>query len=264
MSDVTDTIKSVTKEGEGFINYITTFNNDHKNEIMNIIQYSVLAIIPVMLILKSVKSLVPEDDESKGCLEISMECVLQIIFIMVSIWLTNRLIRYVPTYSKVEYSKFVPENFIIPLLIILATMQSKLGFKLNILMDRAIDLWHGKSSDTAVKNSPSTINSNNVNPMNIKTTHQDPNYILPTTESYANPNRRDSNGQIIEQNNGHGNNNLLGSTQTGVFPHKSCGIGGDIGSVGASEGVHATTIEHALDEPIAANMGIGSPFGSSF
>ena len=259
MSDVSDTIKTATKEKEGFISYITTFNDEHKSEIMNIIQYSILAIIPVMIILKSVKSLVPEDDESKGCLEISMECILQIIFIMVSIWLTNRLIRYVPTYSKVEYGKFTPENFIIPLLIILATMQSKLGFKLNILMDRAMDLWHGRKDESVPKNNTANGNStngSNMVGMNMKTSPQNVNYIIPPTEGYANPTNV----------NNPDNQNLLGSNQTGVFPHKSCDIGGDVGNTGVSGGLvtNAPTELALQDEPMPANMGFGGAFGSTF
>ena len=157
MGDVTETIKSIPKETTGFFKYITTFEDEQKCELMNMIQYSVLAIIPVILILRSVKALVPDEDESKGCTELSVECMLQIIFIMVMIWVTNRLIRYVPTYSQCEYGKFSPVNFIIPFLIILTTMQSKLGFKLNIMVDRAIEQWNGRSEQKAVsKETPNT------------------------------------------------------------------------------------------------------------
>jgi hypothetical protein len=158
MSEITETIKSIPKETTGFFKYITTFEDEQKCELMNMIQYSVLAIIPVILILRSVKALVPDEDESKGCTELSLECMLQIIFIMVMIWVTNRLIRYVPTYSQCEYGKFSPVNFIIPFLIILTTMQSKLGFKLNIMVDRAIEQWNGRSEQKAV--SKEALNTN--------------------------------------------------------------------------------------------------------
>ena len=146
MSEIEKDIKVGEKNVSGFVKYILTFDKEQKTDLMNMIQYSVLAIIPIMLILRSVQALVPEDDESKGSLEITAECVLQIIFVMVSIWLTDRIIRYVPTYSKAEYGKFYPVNFIVPFLIILITMQSKLGFKLNILIDRVMEKWHGKSN----------------------------------------------------------------------------------------------------------------------
>ena len=37
---------------------------------MNMVQYSVLALVPVVLLLKGIKNFVPEDDDSKGSLEI--------------------------------------------------------------------------------------------------------------------------------------------------------------------------------------------------
>lgn len=167
MSEVSEAIRSSEKDTVGFFKYISTFDDEQKSEILNMIQYSVLAIIPIMIILRCVKSLVPEEDESKGSLEIAAESILQIIFIMVSIWLTNRIIRYVPTYSKTEYGKFSPVNFIIPFLIILTTMQSKLGFKLNMLMERGLDAWHGKTKDSendkSKQNENSQGNGQNVN-----------------------------------------------------------------------------------------------------
>jgi hypothetical protein len=147
MSDISETIKTVPKEENGFFKYITTFDDEQKCELMNIIQYSILAIIPVILILRSVKALVPDEDESKGSLELSMECILQIIYIMVMLWVANRIIRYIPTYSQCDYEPSSHVNFILPFLLILATMQSKLGFKLNIMADRILDMWHGKTSE---------------------------------------------------------------------------------------------------------------------
>ena len=160
MSDISETVKNISKDGSGFFKYITTFKEEQKCELMNMIQYSVLAIIPVILILRSIKSLVPEEDESKGCLELSTECALQIIYIMVMIWITNRIIRYVPTYSGCDYLEFSPVNFILPFLIILTTMQSKLGFKLNIIADRGINMWNGKNKDNLVMAQPPQQNPN--------------------------------------------------------------------------------------------------------
>lgn len=155
MSEIEKELDRGVKDTTGFINYILTFDKEQKNELMNMIQYSVLAVIPIMILLRGVKAIVPDEDESKGSLEISAECILQIIFMMVSIWLTDRIIRYVPTYSKAEYGKFYPVNFIIPFLIILITMQSKLGFKLNILVERVIHKWNGTSETETVKGATS-------------------------------------------------------------------------------------------------------------
>ena len=68
-----------SKEPMSFINYLLTLDEDNKIDLLNIIQYTVLAIIPIILILKAVKHFVPEEDESKGNLEIlphSLLCFL--------------------------------------------------------------------------------------------------------------------------------------------------------------------------------------------
>lgn len=137
------------KSGEpmNFLKYVFDFDEENKAQIMNLFQYTVLAIIPVILTLKAIKYIIPEEDESKGSLEILGECVGQLLLILSAIWISNRMIRYIPTYSKYEYSDYDPISFILPFLIILSTMQTKFGAKLNILFERAMELWRGKNPE---------------------------------------------------------------------------------------------------------------------
>jgi hypothetical protein len=100
-----------------FINYVFNFDEENKNKIMNMIQYTLLAIIPVLIILKSTRYIFPEEDDTKGHFEILAESIGQIVLIILSIWFTNRIIHFIPTYSGMEYSSFNELNFIIPFLI---------------------------------------------------------------------------------------------------------------------------------------------------
>ena len=134
-----------SKEPMSFINYVLTLDEDNKIDLLNIIQYTVLAIIPIILILKAVKHFVPEEDESKGNLEILLESVGQIIFMLMGLWFTDRIIRYFGTYSGKEYQAFNSITFILPFLLILSTMQTKLGSKINILIERTMDLINGNN-----------------------------------------------------------------------------------------------------------------------
>jgi hypothetical protein len=155
---VSSTVKNVKGDSSGFFKYVFNFDEENKCDIMNLVQYTLLAIIPVLVLLKIVKQIIPEEDDSKGSLEILVECVGQIIFILGFMWIINKTIRFIPTYSNCEYEKFLPTNFIIPFLIILITMQTKLGAKFNILIERVTDYWNGTSSNYSKSNS----NSNNV------------------------------------------------------------------------------------------------------
>tara|TARA_Y100000768_G_scaffold388232_1_gene382917 strand:+ start:1516 stop:2211 length:696 start_codon:yes stop_codon:yes gene_type:complete len=152
MDKLTETVKDTPKESISFINHVFNFDDDNKNEIFNMLQYGILSIIPILIILKAVKILIPEEDESKGSLEILLETSGQLILLLGLIWLSDRTIRYIPTYSGSDYHKFYPCNYLLPFILILATMQTKFGSKLNILMDRALELWNGKPKEEAPKN----------------------------------------------------------------------------------------------------------------
>jgi hypothetical protein len=105
----------------------------------------------------------PEVDEAKGSLEIFIEIFISINVLLLTIWFVNKIIRYIPTRSKTSYHTFNETNFILPFLIILFTIDTKLGNKINILIDRMFDLYNGKTN----------LNNNNKNVKNqqdVKTT----------------------------------------------------------------------------------------------
>ena len=111
----------------GFFSYVFNFDDNNKNLLLNLFQYAFLAIPLVIIILKCVNYYTPEEDDTKGTLEIIAEILCSISIILLAIWFINKIIRYVPTYSKMQYPIFNEINFIIPLFIVLFTMQTKLG-----------------------------------------------------------------------------------------------------------------------------------------
>jgi hypothetical protein len=147
MDKISESVKSMEHGGAGFFNYVFNFDTENKHRIMNMLQYTLLAIIPVLLILRAIKHIIPDDDESKGSFEILAESLGQLILIMLAIWFVNKVIYYIPTYSGEEYLKYNEISFIIPFVLILATMQTKLGAKFNILIDRVSALIFGKKED---------------------------------------------------------------------------------------------------------------------
>ena len=129
-----------------FFNHVFNFDSDNKANMLNLVQYIFIGIIPIVLTLKAIKAYIPEEDDAKGTLEISLEVAIQLFSIFFSIWFIDKIIRYIPTYSGVAYHKFNEVNFVLPLLIILVTMQTKLGAKINILADRVMDIWNGNQN----------------------------------------------------------------------------------------------------------------------
>lgn len=145
MEKVNEVIKENNKHDSNFFSYVFNFDEDNKAGMLNMMQYTLLAILPVVILLKLVKHYIPEDDESKPSLEVLVEVILQLVILFLSIWFIDKMIRFVPTYSGVCYFKFNETNFIIPILLVLITMQTKLGAKINLLIDRINDLWSGNT-----------------------------------------------------------------------------------------------------------------------
>lgn len=139
-------MENVENDSDGFFKYVFDLNEANKASIMNMLQYTVLAFIPVILVLKVTKSYVPEANEEKGSLELLAESLFQVVFILLSFWFINRVITYIPTYSKKPYREFNETTFIIGFIFILLTIQTKLGEKISILSDRVIEIWTGDSS----------------------------------------------------------------------------------------------------------------------
>lgn len=148
MDSSTGVVKSINGDKNSFINVVFSFNDESKAEMLNMVQYTLLALIPSVLILKAVKHVSPEEDDSKGSLEISIEILLQMAFMILAIYFTNKAIKYVPTYSGINYvigGDFT--LFLLPFVILLFAMQTKVGAKANILYERLLDLWHGRSDE---------------------------------------------------------------------------------------------------------------------
>lgn len=129
-----------------FINHVFNFDDESKSEILNIIQYSGLSIIPVIFLNKSIQKYIPEADEDKGSLEILAEILVQIIIMFVGILFIHRIITFIPTYSNEKYAKLHVTNIILAFMVIVLSLQTKLGEKVNILIDRGLDLVDGKTS----------------------------------------------------------------------------------------------------------------------
>ena len=146
-----DDLITSTSQNDSFVKSVFDIDEESKNELFNLFQYAIIALIPILLILKAIKHFIPEEDETKGSLEIMAEIVGQVVFMVSSIWFLHRMIIYIPTYTGGQYDDLNPISFLIPFLIILSTMQTKFGAKINILFDRALDAWNGKTSNVPVQ-----------------------------------------------------------------------------------------------------------------
>jgi hypothetical protein len=242
-----------TKMGpSSFFNYVFNFDSDNKAVILNMFQYIIIALIPVVLVLKFVKEYVPEDDEKKDNLEILLEILLQLGVLFIAIYFIDKITRYFPTYSKVPYSKFNEVSFIIPTLLLMFTMQTKLGAKINIIYNRARELWGGSKSGFTGGNANNGTAVVNVNGQNIRIRQP----IV--SNNMHQMSRADSldNALIAPPSNQMPNNNV---SMIDSLPNMM--------NVNGSNNYQAQAMQTAFMEsmePMAANGALGGIFGSSF
>lgn len=142
-----------------FFKHVFNMNEDSKSDMMNIVQYAVLSVTPVVLLNKTMSKYVPEADESKGSVEIGAEVVLQIIVMFIGLLLIHRINTFIPTFSGEKYPEFNIVYIILAVLMITLSLQTKLGEKVSILSDRVMQLWEGREGLTS---QPAKAGNNNV------------------------------------------------------------------------------------------------------
>lgn len=129
---------------KNFFKYVFNFDDDSKSEILNLLQYASIALIPVIILNKVMAKYVPEVDESKSSMEILAEIVLQIFGMFLGLLLIHRVVTFVPTYSGAKYPDYSVIYIVLAVLMITLSLQTKLGEKVDVLFQRLNELWNGK------------------------------------------------------------------------------------------------------------------------
>ena len=124
-------------ETETFFSHVFNFETDSRNEMVNIIQYTVISIIFIVILNKIIQLYVPELDKNKSNLILIFEIIVQCIILFVGILFIHRIITYIPTFSGTKYADQNVITIILPTLIVLLGI-SNLGEKVTHLMDRLI------------------------------------------------------------------------------------------------------------------------------
>jgi len=134
-----------------FFTHVFSTTEDGKAEIMNVTQYSLLGVIPIVILNKVIQRFVPEADADKSTVEILVEVLIQLIVMFVGIIIIHRIITYIPTYSEFKYESLTLTNVILAFLILVLSIQTKIGIKVNILVDRVMETWNGSQELTVKK-----------------------------------------------------------------------------------------------------------------
>jgi len=131
-----------------FLGHVFSSSDESKAEFLNTTQYAILAIVPVVVLNKSIQRFIPEADPDKSTLELLVEIFIQLVIMFCGIIIIHRVITYFPTYSGFKYEHLTLTNVVLAFLIIVLSIQTKMGLKVNILVDRLNELWNGTTTTT--------------------------------------------------------------------------------------------------------------------
>ena len=227
--DILQETKDIHKKS--LLNHIFSTTEEGKAEILNVVQYACLGVIPIVILNKTIQRFIPEADTENSSIELLAEILIQLVIMFCGIVLIHRMITYLPTYSGFKYEDLTLTNVILAFLVIVLSIQTKIGIKVNILVDRALELWNGPS-DTKV---------------NVK---KNVRFSQPIAQHSASQADYLDNSQV----------------QTGMFPPAPVAT---TRQNSLMEGMHIQGGNQAQDYasmmgPMAANSVLGGSFGSSF
>lgn len=270
MSDNTNLTNEVPTK-ESFINTVFSFDEESRAEYLNIAQYTVLAIIPILLLNKLVGYAMPIVDETKGSVEITIEVVIQSLILFIGILVINKAVRYLPTYSGVDYQPMDIISIIPIFLVIMLSLQTRIGQKSAIVVDRTIEMI---SERTGIDMKNATQKESETNNKQVKkTAHPNVPHLAPQTRNtMPAPPSVPSVPSMTSMQSAPNHAPTLSSSAAGPYsgpdfntmysgpnisysnantPSSGSGLSGDL--LG----------DHSINEPMAANSVLGGGFGTA-
>ena len=131
------------------ISHVFSSTEEDKAEILNVVQYALLGVVPVVVLNKMIQRFIPEADPEKSSIELLAEITIQLIVIFCGLIFAHRIITFIPTYSGFKYENLTLTSVVLAFLVIVLSIQSKVGLKTNIIVDRLGELWNGEQKAPA-------------------------------------------------------------------------------------------------------------------
>ena len=131
---------------KSFFNHVFATTEEHNAEILNGLQYTALGLLPIIALNKLIQRFVPDADLDKSSLELLLEVFAQLLVMTSGVILIHRAITFAPTYSGFKYESLNLSGSILLFLIIVLSLQTKVGVKVNILVDRVSEMWNGSDA----------------------------------------------------------------------------------------------------------------------
>lgn len=127
------------KSSNTFFGHMTSFDKNQKAEFMNMIQYALLVLIPIILVNKGLGELFSNSVDDKTSIELSLEVIAELFILLTGIYFVHRIVSYIPTYSETPYSSFNFIGITLVLMVIIFSFQTNISAKTQNVLD---NLYH--------------------------------------------------------------------------------------------------------------------------
>jgi len=96
-----DSVIQESSNKSGFFKSFFSLTKEEKSESLNFLQYTILAIVPLVVLARVNQLIWPAADEKKGSIEILAEVLGEVLFTGIIVFIVYRLIDFIPTYSGI-------------------------------------------------------------------------------------------------------------------------------------------------------------------
>lgn len=162
--DILSDSTSNNSSNVGFFEHMSNFDDQTKSDLLNMFQYTLLLIIPVILLDKAIGDLFTHDTDDKHAFELVFEVVTEVVLLIVGMYVSHRLVSYVPTYSGQSYKTVSFTSVLLVFVFIVTMFQTSLREKVDALVERVYYYIAGLLGvETFTGNNPNS-NSNSNSP----------------------------------------------------------------------------------------------------
>lgn len=116
-----------------FLKFI--FNDDTKENILNIAQFSFIAYIPILLLVKGL-SIIPEANDKKGILENIFEVILELVILIVGCVIIAKFAIYFKPISGTPYPEITLYPMIFGSIMVGLSFQTKMSDKVSNIKEK--------------------------------------------------------------------------------------------------------------------------------
>ena len=114
---------------------------------MNLGQYALMVLLPLAFANNFIDTLVPKVNESTGNIEILIEVVGHTLLLLGAVFLVDRVVNYLPTYSGKELNSLN----LATLVIVFIMLTQKTKQKMDLLFRRLLNKWNGEEEQPKKK-----------------------------------------------------------------------------------------------------------------